>query len=562
MRTLLVAIALLLAPPLLAQSAGDNAPKPIEASASAPAAPASSLADWVDLDVEYRVQTVYVNPLELSGTDAREVTYTEQRLSLEPSFKLGTIGRIATRFDVLDGVLFGDNGDFGHDPEPAFGMALTSRWPNAAGWTVGLVPGRDPLDPDSYTATLRGIEPIRAVHAYGEVLLPVGLLRIGRQPAASGPGINLHDGSRSNRWGVSRYVATADRFLFATNLSAVIDAIATGKRGGSIDLDRGVFIGVAYDQVVNDDVSVGQDDLHQMVGLVQWKDHDMAWFGLPWKSWLLQVIVGGRFGDEFNTQVLSIPATLAFEVGPVRFRGEFVTIFGHTREISEGLAALREADATRRVIRDQDLLMFGGQAMLDVDVGPVTTTLELDYASGDSDPRDDTPMTTYNFARDANVGLLLFEHILAFETARSAAVGIENLRNMGTASFPLTELSSEGRVHNAMCIFPQVLYRPVESLGIRTGALFAWSAAPVVDPIMTLLNEDGARIEDDAVNWHGGKPARYYGTELDLQVEWTYRDHFIWTVEGAVLIPGDALKDAAGDGVTSFLVQNRFTFVF
>ena len=92
--------------------------------------------------------------------------------------------------------------------------------------------------------------------------------------------------------------------------------------------------------------------------------------------------------------------------------------------------------------------------------------------------------------------------------------------------------------------------------------MMAWSAAPVTDTIMTVLSEDGVNIKDDAVNWHGGKPARYYGTELDLQVEWRYRDVFIWTVEGAVLFPGAALEDESGDAVNAFLVQNRFTFTF
>ena len=98
--------------------------------------------------------------------------------------------------------------------------------------------------------------------------------------------------------------------------------------------------------------------------------------------------------------------------------------------------------------------------------------------------------------------------------------------------------------------------------GVRFGAMFAWSASPVVDPVMSLLNEDGESIADDVVNWHGGKPGSYYGTELDLQLEWTYKEHFIWTLEGALLLPGDALQDESGAAVTSFLFENRFTFVF
>ena len=38
--------------------------------------------------------------------------------------------------------------------------------------------------------------------------------------------------------------------------------------------------------------------------------------------------------------------------------------------------------------------------------------LELDYASGDGDPQVRTALTQFVFAEDANVGLLLFEHVL------------------------------------------------------------------------------------------------------------------------------------------------------
>ncbi len=519
---------------------------------------------WAELDLEYRIRTLYIDPVDLSGTTVRDVNYTIQRLRVEGGLKVPKIARLVTQIDLLSGVLFGDNGEYGSSPQPSSGLSLTSRWPNTAGWRVGLVgDNADPFDPDSYGMVLTDVNPIQINRIYGEVFLPFGLLRIGRQPVTDGAGINLHDGGRHNRWGVSKYSASADRFLFATKIS---EAFRMMKQGGDYVADRsmddGVFIGVAYDMVVQDDLTIGGDDLHQVAGSVIWKAKDVDWFGWDWDHFLFQVTVGGRFGDEFDTQVLSIPAVLDFAVGRWAFRGEFATIFGNTTEVSAGMQALREADAAKRVIKNQDILGFGARAVLDATFGPVTATLEFDYASGDADPRDETAFTSFSFSRDRNVGLLLFEHVLAFETARSAAVGIENLANVGAASFPLTELASDGRFQNGIVFFPQVLYKPWDVLGLRFGTMFAWSAEPVVDSIMTLLSEDGEKISDDAVNWHGGKPGRYYGTELDLQVEFDWKGHFLWTVEGAVLFPGDALHDESGDAVPSFLVENRFTFLF
>ncbi len=523
-----------------------------------------SISDWVFLGAEYRVQTVYISPLELNGTTAAKASYTEQRLRVDAGLRAPTFGvSLITQFDFLDGVLFGDNGEWGKNPSPSSGLGVATKWPNNAGWTVGLLPGRDPLDPDSYGPVLRSIEPIRINRAYGKVVLPFGLIQVGRQPAAAGPGMSIHDGSRSNRWGVSRYSYSADRALFATKISELARMISQGKEyKRDASMDDGVFLAAAYDWVVNDNITLGSDDLHQVVGMLQWKDRDPKWLGPKGKRWALQVAVANRFGAQFDTSVWVLPVSLELEAGPVRFLGEFSAQFGHTREISEGLAALREADPARRKVKNQTLRAFGGRAVLDVDVGPVTATLEFDYASGDADPRDETPLTTFSFAHDTNVGLLLFEHILAFESARSAAVGIQNLAQLGAKSFPLTELSSEGRFQNGIVLFPQVGYRPLEWLSGRLGVMMAWSAAPVVDPIMTLLAEDGDRIDDDAVNWNGGRPGRYYGTEVDLQLEFNWKDHFLWTVEGAVLFPGSALRDESGDAAISFLAQNRFTFMF
>ncbi len=143
--------------------------------------------------------------------------------------------------------------------------------------------------------------------------------------------------------------------------------------------------------------------------------------------------------------------------------------------------------------------------------------MQADYASGDDDPRARSDLTVFSFDRDFNVGLLLFEHILAFESARSAAVGIETLKNLNSDSFPLTEVSTEGRFTNAIALFPQITWhlaeRPDSEAHIRFGALIAWPAAKggAVDPVRTILREDGLRIDDDAQNFHGGDPGNYWG---------------------------------------------------
>jgi hypothetical protein len=146
-------------------------------------------------------------------------------------------------------------------------------------------------------------------------------------------------------------------------------------------------------------------------------------------------------------------------------------------------------------------------------------------------------------------------------------VGLENLAGSDIKSFPLSEVQTDGRFTNAAAIFPQVYVELFESakhlVHARAGVLMAWPAANgVVDPIMTTLAEDGQSITDDAVNFNGGEPGDYYGTEVDFQLGWRFNKTFQWVVEGAVLFPGSSLQDENGDAVNSFLVENRFVVSF
>jgi hypothetical protein len=186
--------------------------------------------------------------------------------------------------------------------------------------------------------------------------------------------------------------------------------------------------------------------------------------------------------------------------------------------------------------------------------------LEGDYASGSDDPRSRATLSQFTWSPDTNVGLLLFKQVLAFQTGRAAAAGVELLRRLGATTFPAQALSTEGAVTNAMVLFPQADFHPVKDLLIRPGIMWAWTAVPLIDPIASLQNHTSVNIKDNEVNYAGGKPGRFYGTELDLRLQYRYLDHFLFDVEGAVLFPGDALQNADGYAVTSWLLQTRATF--
>lgn len=525
--------------------------------------PQVSPAEGFDTDIQYRVRSLRIEPLELNGTKVRQMSWTEQRLRLNTHYVQAGVGSLNVQLDALDGVLFGDNGRFLGDPTSNFGVSLNTRRPNLTRWQIGLPEGADPLDRKDYEPVLVATDPIKINWAYADIVLPVGLLRIGRQPMAYGSGLAVNDGMDHNRWGVSQFPDTVDRILFATKLDEAFYVATRGKEHvPDTSQDNGIIWGLFYDFHKQDLPQNLNDDLRQMGTQVEYRRKKADWFGLDWRD----IQAGGTLvhlrNELFKSRVWSIPLVLKGGVENFDLSVQYVWIRGETREISEGFAGLTGDEARLQEIQAQGLRAIG-----DYHIGPVTLTMEFNYATGDADPRQSTPITSYNYARDTNVGLLMFEHIMAFESARSVAVGIENLSGNDVLSFPLTEVQSDGRYNNAISLFPQVYVDWVDKtnhrLWSRFGVLMAWPEADgVVDPILTTLNEDGNRIDDDAVNFHGGKPGTYYGTEIDVQLGWKFKEHFQWVIEGGYLFPGSSMQDQNGDAVNSYMLENRFVFNF
>src|SRR5262249_21253384 len=155
------------------------------------------------------------------------------------------------------GVLWGDNGNLGTDPEPNRGTNVAARNPNITRPCITLL-GKNALDRNAYGYGLCSQESVSVRRLYGDVLLPIGLLRIGRQAVNEGTGVQNADGDgRPNRFGVSRSGNSVDRILFATKPLEAFKPQDERDVSGT----RGLIVGVAYDRVVNDSVALFADDV-------------------------------------------------------------------------------------------------------------------------------------------------------------------------------------------------------------------------------------------------------------------------------------------------------------
>jgi hypothetical protein len=498
---------------------------------------------------EYRAQFVYVNPISLNTENARQVSWIEHRLRLDAGGDWRDKVRIVLSADVLDGVLWGDNGSFGGTPGSNAGTNVDAKNPNVTVPCVTLR-GQNPLDPQAYGYGICTGNTITVRRAYGEVVLPFGLLRVGRQPVNIGTGVQSADGDgRPNRFGVSGTGNLVDRILFATKpLEALKPA-----RLRSTSPDEGLIFAIAYDRWVTDDPQV----LGAAVN--QW-DTALRFAAPRWalgRDLLVAAYHAYRWDGQYATSINSLGLRAMSRFGDFQAGFEIATNLGTTREIATAYKLI-----TNDPVTDQPVRSVGARWVLRYDRPAFTVYLEGDYASGDDEPESRTPLSGFTFSTDANVGLLLFKQILAFQSARAAAAGVAVLNRLGATTLPAEEVSTRGAFTNGIVAFPQVDVRPVRGLLLRGGVMMAWAPERVIDPIASLQRRGVGTIEDALVNFAGGKPGTFYGVELDGRIQYRFLDHFLVDLEGAVLFPGNALQNQDGYAVRSGMCQTRTTFFF
>lgn len=498
---------------------------------------------------EYRVNALSISPLDLQSATNQNLQIIEQRLRLDGGVDYLDKVHIVVSADLLDGVLWGDNGTLGSSPEPTSGAAVTTDNPNLSTACITLKPGAPVTEASSYHYGLCAADPVLIRHAYGDVLTPIGLLRIGRQAMTDGASIAVNDGDgRKNRFGFANQGNSADRVLFATK---PLEALKRPSRR-DLTLDKGFFVILAYDRLVTNDPMQYADDLHNVIAALRYK---MPRLGQS-RDFEAQAFYAYRFSTEYTTQVSAIGGKLAARVGDFTLGTEATAIFGSTTEISQALSFINDDPAVPQTVR-----AVGARGVARWDKKIVTLYLETDYASGNGNPNQNAPLTQFRFAEDTNVGLLMFKEVLAYQSARASAAGVALLQQLGAKDFPVQAISTNGSFTNAFALFPQVDVHPVKNLLLRGGLLVAWAPAPVVDPIASLEHSaDVPHFRNGIVNYVGGAPDRFYGTEIDGRIQYRLFDHFAADLEGAVLFPGSALEDANGDAVRSFLVQARGTF--
>ncbi len=216
------------------------------------------------------------------------------------------------------------------------------------------------------------------------------------------------------------------------------------------------------------------------------------------------------------------------------------------RVLKVGFEALTINGTTTQARNENAALLrvqqFGAAAKLSYQLNRVTLLFDAGFASGDQNPADDR-VENFRFDRDFKVGLVLFDQVLAYQSARSG-VRASDPSLVGVAPEGADLLGTAGSVTGAWYLFPRAKVGVVEWLDLYGGPLFAFSTARLTDPFNSRLGGG------TAINSVGGRPGLYLGTELDVGVQARFRPLrevlITATGEGGLFLAGDAFTLPSG----------------
>lgn len=388
---------------------------------------------------------------------------------------------------------------------------------------------------------------------YLEYTSPVGVFRLGQQTSHWGMGLLANDGDHDTLFGDHRRGAVVERVLYATTPFGKGTPLFLVVGGDLVFQDTTANL-LSGDHAFQGVAAIGYRIPHAELGaygVVRHMERDgRATDALTLYTDKLTagvVDVAGRFD-------VPVPGTRAFGYGSI----EVAAIFGSTSFLRGAYQDNVDPTAPRA---DEKIRSFGGAFVLgavrvagegDERWGQIAGEVEVGYASGDADPYDGVTKR-FTFDENHNVGLVLFNHVLRWKTARAATLA-QDPAIVARAAPGIELLPSNGSVFGAQYINPRFVFRPRRFLDLKGGVVIAQTTADFVDPFH-------AGALGSARNYDGGRPdAHDLGVELDLGAAVRLKLDPSSTIqagfEGGVLFPGHAFDDAAGNKLPTQFIAN------
>jgi hypothetical protein len=463
----------------------------------------------VALHGDYRLRAVWLAdlPLDAAGTLLGQSAFAEHRLRISPEIRFRTF-EFHGELDLFDGPFAGDASiDF-----------------------VEPIRARDRVTPIP-----RG----KARYLWAVWNAPVARLQAGLMGSRWGLGLLASDGTgQDDDFGDDFYGDRSLRVLVATR-PLLLASKGKSTRGAPLALV------VAADLVLEDETARYSrgDRAYEGVAALLWSegaDGKPAGLGEGVReagAYLVYRSLTDAAGGKLGVLAADVYGRLVLARGPDRwtFAAEAVVLAGQGT-VARSLSA---PDG-------HSLLAAGAVVRAEHERGRVGAVLELGWASGDAST-DDDKITSFKFDPDYNVGLLMFDEAVAWQSARSADL-LADPDLVGVPPNGVALLPTNGSVTNALYANWRGKLRPTEKLELVLGLLTAVAPYPVVDPYNTFRNGGVPQ------NYLGGAPGRFYGVETDLALRWkvrlpkfgTFGDKpSAWTLQGGWMVPGNVFRDAS-----------------
>jgi hypothetical protein len=533
----------------------------------------------------YRVRSIGMYNLDTRPDNTDRFSFVEQRLRVNTQLHPTRRSVIAAQINVLDGVIYGDNGGYGEgEVQRNSGVYLKPNQPNLATYKVRhtgdvffdengnvIQPAHSRFisDPAGYIDDTTGYElvpqaPIEIQRLWGRVFLHFAGIQIGRAPLNfAGGGISANDGETPPDFGVSKYGTTYDQIAFVTKPLEGIKLLMSGGDSSVVDpsQDRGLFFSIMMAKLSEGRPETDYDDANQVALQFSYLNPDLA-ITDSGKDRLRADFSYVDIGQKsYDTDMSAFLGFVSLRLSDFLIQMESLYATGHSREFD--LAQVESpAGSYASIFLGEDnfpvaakkVTQLGLRSILQYKIGRQIFELEFDYATGDDDISDDN-ITVTIFAPETKVGLILFPQLMAFETAKSAAFAKTALLVDVTDA-----VDTRGGVSNAIVIFPKVKLK-TDGLSGVFGVMVAYAEKPVVDVVATQI----CRTQDplfERFNYHGGKPGKYYGTELDARISMALAKNVSFELEGGYLFSGDALQNSAGKAENVYLGEARLTISY
>ncbi|MFO0647820.1 MAG: hypothetical protein U0326_16395 [Polyangiales bacterium] len=360
--------------------------------------------------------------------------------------------------------------------------------------------------------------------AFLEWRSPIGVIRAGQQAFNLALGIVANDGDRAPTFGDYRYGDLVERVSIATRPGGSTSDYVLALAGDLVFRDRLV-------KLTDGDIAL------QGVASFFWQDHACQTDCERKRVGLVATYRDVSFNNGATLWAVAGDAFARWSwpqpdhVGRVFAGVELAFVYGAT-------------DVARtQYYSDHRVIQFGGAAEFGLErEGRYRISLEAGYASGDRNPVDGD-QRRFTFNPSHRVGLLMFPEVLAWQTARSAAIASDPALGARPSNGAFL-LPSQGGVAGAAYLYPTALVNVGRNLDLRAGAVIGVATTDVVDPV-------SVQLYGTSRNYRGGDTShRDLGVELDLGINGRFPlpGGAVLTggVQGAVMFPGHAFDDATG----------------